>query len=463
MTKKFSLCAIAVLTIATLPLQVFANSRDVNCETVIVGAGGAGMRTAIALKEAGHDVILIEKLAFPGGATNLAASYMTVIGTKEQVKSGKNLTLDDYVARQLKNNPNMNELRLREIRGASQETLDWINGLGTNITRAISDYQVGTADGRSLGSTIVEAMVSKLDSVGVEPRYETQAVKILGDKGKVTGIVVKDSEGEYNITANNVVLATGGYAANSELIKKYAPQWAGLPFTSSPGSTGDAIAMVESFNASLKFMDAIRMNPSVYTVNGASYSLSAARAEGGILVNSDGKRFCNDYFTDYTQLSKWLMAQKGGIAFTVIDDKAMQKSKRLRGFKDRGFFLQGNTVEELAEKMGVPANNLKETFKTYGEAVRTGNDKAFGRKHNLSIDFTTPPYYAARTTPGIQVTLGGIEVNDNMQVLNQSGKVIDGLYAVGEVAHDGLFGAGPTAINIFYGKKVAEHILSQQK
>ncbi len=456
--KKFSIlcCALAAAFAAA---SAHAGASDVQCETVIVGAGGAGMRTAIALKEAGRDVILVEKLAFAGGATNLAATYMTVVGTKEQAAAGKVLSLDDYVARQKKINPNMNEKRIREVRGASQETLDWINALGANITRAISDYQVGTADGRSLGSTIVKAMKSKLDAVGVVPRYETRAVALLGDKTRVTGIVVKDKTGEYKISAKNVVLATGGYAAGQEAIGKYAPQWKGLPSTSSPGATGDAIAMVEPFGASLKFMDVVRMNPSVYSANGRNLSLSAARAEGGIMVNSDGKRFCNDYYTDYTQLSRWMMEQKGSIAFIVIDDKAMQKSKRLQGFKKQGVLLQSDTIEGLAEKMGVPAANLKETLVTYGGYVRDGVDKQFGRKHNMSIDFTTPPFYAAQTHPGIQVTLGGIEVNDDMQVLNKQGKVIEGLYAVGEVAHDGLFGTGPTAINIYYGKKVADHIL----
>ena len=206
-------------------------------------------------------------------------------------------------------------------------------------------------------------------------------------------------------------------------------------------------------------MDVVRMNPSVYSANGRNLSLSAARAEGGIMVNSDGKRFCNDYYTDYTQLSRWMMEQKGGIAFIYVYDKAMQKSKRRQGFKQQGVFLESKTIEGLAEKMGVPAANLKKTLETYGGYVRAGVDKEFGRKHNMSIDFTQPPYYAAQTHPGIQVTLGGLEVNDDMQVLNTQGKVIEGLYAVGEVAHDGLFGSGPTAINIYYGKKVADHIL----
>ncbi len=436
---------------------------DITCETVVVGAGGAGMRTAIALKEAGRDVVVVEKMAFPGGATNLAASYMTVIGTKEQAKAGKTLSMDAYVARQLKNNPNMNEAHIREVRGASQETLDWINSLGANITRAISDYQVGTADGGTLGAAIVKAMTKKMDAVGVVPRYNTRAVKLLGDKTRVTGIVVRDETDEYTINAKNVVLATGGFAASKELIARYAPQWKGLPSTSAAGSTGDAVGLAAPFDAALRFMDVVRMNPSVYVKDGKNISLSAARAEGGIMVNSDGLRFCNDYHTDYTQLSRWMMQQKDGVAFIVIDDKAMQKSKRLQGFKAQGVFLEDATVEGLAGKMGVPAANLKKTFETYGASVRAGVDKEFGRKHNMSIDFTTPPYYAARTSPGIQVTLGGIGVNDDMQVVNTKGEVIEGLYAVGEVADDGLFGTGPTAINIYYGEKVADHIVSHGK
>ncbi len=451
-------CILAALGMSTVG-TVWAAGRDVRCDAVVVGAGGAGMRAAIALKEAGKKVLLLEKLSFAGGATNFAATYFVVVNTREQQKAGKGMTLDDYIAMQKKINPDLDTKRLREVRAASQETLDWLNAMGTNITRPISTYQVGTADGRSLGVTIVGAMIKKMEEVGVELRCDSKVTKLLVEKGRVAGVVVQDEDGSYNVFADNVILATGGYAAGQSVVEKYAPEWKGVPTTSSVGATGDAVALVEPVDGSLKFMDRVRMNPSVYSANGKNMSLSAARAEGGIMINVEGRRFCNDYYPDYTQLSRWMQQQKGGIAYIVIDDKAMKASKRLQGFKKQGVFVEAKTMAELAEKIGVPAENLEKTIETYRASVRAGVDKEFGRKFNMRIDFTQPPFYAVRTRPGIQVTLGGIEVDDNARVLNSKGKPIQGLFAIGEVAHDGLFGSGPTQLNIYYGKKVADYIV----
>lgn len=177
-------------------------------------------------------------------------------------------------------------------------------------------------------------------------------------------------------------------------------------------------------------------------------------------MNQQGLRFCNDYYPDYTTLSKWMVEQEGDYVYILIDQTAMDNSKRLQGFKDMGYFLEADTLEELAEKMNVPAENLVKTVEAYQEAVRTGVDE-FGRTNNLSIDFSNPPYYAVTTSPGLQVSLGGILVDDSLRVQKQDGTSFDNLYAVGECTDDGLFGCAPTNINITFGKMVADEILAK--
>lgn len=113
--------------------------------------------------------------------------------------------------------------------------------------------------------------------------------------------------------------------------------------------------------------------------------------------------------------------------------------------------------------MGVPPQNLVETIKKYASFVKSGKDSEFGRKHNLSLDFSEPPFYAVKTTPGVQVTLGGVKVDKDLRVVDKNNKPIPGLYAVGEVADDGLFGTGPTHINVYFGKKAAENVLKEMK
>ena len=434
--------------------------EDVTCDTVVVGAGGAGMRVALELADNGQNVILVEKQSMVGGATSLAATYFVAVDTTYQQEDGMKISIDDYVAQTAETNPDIDSDRLRLLLENSQESLDWLNGLGTNITRALSNYQVATEDGSSLGAAIVKAMSGALEQSTVDLRLDTEAVEILTEDGAVTGVRVRDAGGEYAVRADAVVLATGGFVSGEEAVEKYAPEWAGLPSTSAAGSTGEMFGLVEQIGGVLSNMDVVRLNPSVHSENGVNSSLSAARAEGGIIVNQQGLRFCNDYYPDYTTLSKWMVEQEGDYVYILIDQTAMDNSKRLQGFKDMGYFLEADTLEELAEKMNVPAENLVKTVEAYQEAVRTGVDE-FGRTNNLSIDFSNPPYYAVTTSPGLQVSLGGILVDDSLRVQKQDGTSFDNLYAVGECADDGLFGCAPTNINITFGKMVADEILAK--
>lgn len=434
--------------------------EDTSCDTVVVGAGGAGMKVALELAENGQNVILVEKQAAVGGATNLAATYFVAVDTTFQRESGIQLSIDKYVAQTAKTTPNINTDNLKRLLENSQESLDWLNGLGTKINRPISNYQVATEDGSSLGASIVKAMSGALEKSSADLRLETEAIDIIAENNVVKGVKVKDKGGEYSIFADNVVLATGGFVSGEDAVAAYAPDWAGLPSTSAAGSTGEMFKIVENIGGVLSNMDQVRLNPSVHSENGVNSSLSAARAEGGIMVNQEGLRFCNDYYPDYTVMSKWMMEQDGDFVYILIDQAAMDKSKRLQGFKEKGYFLEADTIEELAQKMNVPEENLVQTIENYQKAVETGIDE-FGRTNNLSIDFTKPPYYAVTTCPGLQVSLGGILVDENLLVQKQDGTGFTNLYAVGECADDGLFGCAPTNINITFGKEAAKHILNK--
>lgn len=452
---------VAALKTKEVEKAAITKAEDVFCDTVVVGAGGAGMTAAIELKKGGQNVILVEKQAMSGGATSLAATYFIAVDTEYQQAAGMGLSIDEYIADMVSKNPDMNAENWQTLLNRSEDSLEWLNSLGTNINRPLSTYQVATEDGTSLGVAIVKALNAEIERLAVDMRLSTKATELVIENGEVVGVKVEGDNQSYTIYADNVVIATGGFASSEEALKEYAPEWASLPSTSAAGSTGDGFELVKAVDANLAFMDVVRLNPSVHSENGVNASLSAARAEGGIMVNLEGKRFCNDYYPDYTTLSKWMMEQEGDHVYILIDQTAMDKSKRLQGFKDQGYFIEADTIEELAEKMGVPVDNLTATVDKYRTAVETGVDEEFGRSANLTIDFTNAPFYAVSTKPGLQVTLGGIEVDSTMHVVDKSGKTIDNLYAVGECAHDGLFGGAPTNENITFGKIAAENILSK--
>jgi len=452
--SAYSLTAVAVLFLSA---NTFA--MDYQVDTVVVGSGISGLKAALDLKKGGENVVVLEKMLFPGGTTNLAAQYFSVVNTKEQIAAGKVMTIPQYIEREKKTQRNYGEIsRIVQRMYDAQEMLDWVNSIGADITRVISSYQLGTKDGSSLGARIMKVAVAEAKKQNVPIKTGMTVVDILEKDGKPIGVLVKDNKNEeHRFFADNIVLATGGFAKNQTLVKKYAPEWAGLPTTTAAGSSGDGVILTDKFNVAVKRMDNIGLNPSIHSSDNVQSSLSAARLEGGIMVNADGKRFCNDYWPDYTQLARWMMAQPGGKSFVVIDEKSMKASKRLQSFKQKGYFLEGQTVEELAKKMEVPAENLKATLERFGNFVRNGKDEDFGRTYNLKTDFSNPPYYAVSVKPGTQVTIGGIDVNDFMQVKTKDGKSINNLYAVGELTFD-----SGTVHGIWTGTKAAEHILSKK-
>lgn len=438
------------------------SSQEETTTTVVVGAGGAGMMTAIELKNGGQDVILLEKQAMTGGATTLAATYFVAVDTEVQREAGMGLPIADYIAKQVSANPDFCAENAALLLENSADSLEWLNAKGANLTRPMSNYQIGIADGSSLGVMMVKILNEECDKAGVDLRTDTKVTEILMDNGKAVGVKATGPDGEITIHADQVVLATGGYAANQELVKEYASEWAGTPFTTAVSSTGDGHLMAKTAGAELTHMDSVRMNPSVYTAeNGGSYSLSVARAEGGIMVNVHGERFCNDYYSDYTQLSRWMQQQDGDHVFIVFDQKSVDTSSRLAGFKDKGYFLEAETLEELAAQMEVPAENLTATVEKYRGFVDAGEDQEFGRAANMNTRIDQAPYYAVKVKPGIQVTLGGILVNSEMQVMTADNTAIEGLYALGECADDGLFGGGPTNINITFGRLLAQQLLKK--
>ena len=149
------------------------------------------------------------------------------------------------------------------------------------------------------------------------------------------------------------------------------------------------------------------------------------------------------------------------MCYLVMDQVSIDSSKRLQGFVETGFIKKAETIEELAEIIGAPVENLKKTLEVYGGYVKNEKDEAFGRTMYMNTALETAPYYAAHTQPGIQVTLGGIKVDDNLNVVKTDGTVIENVYAIGELAGDGLFGGAPTTINIFEGGQVAAQILAK--
>lgn len=285
------------------------------------------------------------------------------------------------------------------------------------------------------------------------PVFVNADVKEITQKdGKVTGVKVKlNNKDEKTISSDAVVVTTGGYGANKDMIEKERPDLKGYVTTNQEGSTGDGIKMIEKLGGTTVDMDQIQVHPTVQ--QDKSYLIGeAVRGEGAILVSQEGKRFGNELDTrDNVTASINKLPEKS--AYLVFDSGVKDRVKAIAQYEEMGFVEEGKTIDELAGKINVPKEELTKTLDTWNTSVKNKKDEAFGRTTAMDNDLSKAPYYAIKIGPGIHYTMGGVKINTNTEVLDKDGKPITGLFAAGEVT-GGLHGE-----NRIGGNSVAEIII----
>ena len=234
------------------------------------------------------------------------------------------------------------------------------------------------------------------------------------------GIKVEGPAGEYNIKAGAVILATGGIAANNEMVSKYMPELEGYNNSCSIGCTGDGHRMAEAVGADMRDMDNIRINFTYHTDGTRYYYMGSLPNMGAIFVNNDGQRFIND---ESAYGSGKVVVDQGGTGWMIFDQSMIDSVQDVRGFYELGLFESAPTIEELADKIGVNKENLVNTIERYKGFVEKGEDEDFGRKM-LNLTFDEPPYYACKMTCHVQGTFGGIKTDTKAQVLTADNEVI---------------------------------------
>ncbi len=481
--------------------------EDATCDVVIVGAGGAGMSAALQAVDSGvESVIIVEKAGSTGGNTSRATGGMNAAKTAAQdkntwsdatttavektiadAKANYGDTLGDLIAtveeqfEAYKANPTgyfdspelfaldtmvggkgINNLDLvMTLTENSAEAIDWlatknaflvdVGSFGgasvMRIHRALTDEGKTTP----VGSYLVKVFT---EDVGAEDkidlRLNTAATELVVTDGKVTGVKVTTENGDYTIHAKAVILASGGFGADLDRVAEYQPGLKGFVTTNAPTITGDGIDMAVAIGAATVDMDQIQIHPSVYTETAALIT-EGIRGDGAILVNQSGERFVNELETrDVVSAAE--LAQEGGYAYTIVDQKMMDNSATYAGYYTKGYALKGETVAELAEAMGTDAATLEKTLNDWNAAVDAQNDEAFGRL-SFAQKLDTAPYYAIKVAPGIHHTMGGLKINTAAEVLTEDGTAIPGLYAAGEVT-GGVHGA-----NRLGGNAVADIVI----
>lgn len=427
-------------------------------DIIVVGSGGAGMAAAISAKEAGANVVILEKMPVIGGNTTKSSGGMNASETKFQKEQGIDDSNNLFYEETLKGGKGTNDpALLRYMVENSAGAIDWLDSLGIRLS-AIS-FSGGfskarihrPADGSAVGGYLVNGLYNKLIEHKVPIFVNSNVTELVQKDGKVTGVKVTVDGKEKTITSKAVVLTTGGFGSNMTMITSYKPELKGYVTTNHSGATGDGIEMAKKLGAATVEMDKIQIHPTVYQE--LSYLVSEAiRGEGAILVNQQGKRFYNEMNTR-DMVSAAINALPEQYAYVVFDQGLRDHSKSIDTYEQKGMTLKADTLEELAKKMSVPEDSLKTTVTSWNKYVATKNDTEFGRKTGMDRDMSKAPYYAIKIAPGIHHTMGGLKINTNTQVLKADGTAISGLYAAGEVT-GGVHGS-----NRIGGNAVADIII----
>ena len=440
-----------------------ADDATYNTDIVIIGAGGAGMTAALTAAEKGADVIILESQAAVGGnsvratggmnaadtpaqdenefgesagvektlktARTTYADNVTITKLAEEVEkqwadyqanpvgyfdSDELMELDTMIGGKGINNPELVE----ELADESADGVEWLKKYGINLTSVGSFggasvkriHRPVNAEGKTIavGSYMIpllEKACEENDKISIQ--LETTATTILTDEnGKAVGVKAVGATGnEVTVNAKAVILATGGFGANLDMVAELVPALKGFMTTNAAGAQGQGIEMAQALGAATVDMDQIQIHPTVQ-FDTAALITEGLRGDGAVLINADGKRFIDEVGTrDVVSAAE--IAQPGSYSYLVVDQAMLDKSSVIAGYVKRGFVFQGNTYEELAEALGVDAATFAETMNTWNTYVEAKNDPDFGRT-SFAQPLNTAPYYAIKVTAGVHHTMGGL-------------------------------------------------------
>ena len=450
----------------------FATSTDAtqahdatNFDVIVIGAGGAGLSSAVSAAENGAKVIVVEKMPFIGGNTVLAASFMLGIPKDNRLEAER---LESDMIRE--GGRTLDANLMKKVVTESGDTVEWLRSFGANLqsfcmTRdqnlkascraeeddgSISRRGIQPANGGYIGEEVIKALLHGVDShhIPIQTHSSVQSIA-LNENGQVDGVVIENAAGQRrHLKAPAVIIATGGFCANESMVTTYIENSEGLQSTNSPAATGDGIRMAETLGAETVNMNAVTIHPTTLPFSGLVIPRQA-RVNGAILVNDQGERFADELSPD---LANQIQTKNHGRAWLIFDQTLLDSMPVLASYARSGYFIRGNTEVELARGIRVPAEKLRDTMQRYRNFVELDKDGDFKRSL-MTSRLNHSPLYAVSVRPGIHTSLGGVKVDTDTRVLTKQG-AIPGLYAAGEVTggilgQSRLEGTGLTTALVF--------------
>lgn len=419
-------------------------SKTIDTDVVVVGGGGAGFAAAVSAKEAGADVILLEKLDQVGGNTLISggeyAAPANDLQKKEGIEDSKEVFAKDVEV------AGGNKDLIAVLADKATEAAYWLRDeIGVKWKDSLMFFG-GHSVKRSLipenhsGNELIKNYKVKADELGIEVLTGTDVKEVLTENDKVVGVRAEGEDGELIVNSKAVVLATGGFGANAEMTYENDNEIdEHVLSTNSPGATGDGIVMAEALGADTVDMDQIQLYPICDVETGKLLYVGDTRLVGGaLLVNKEGKRFVEELDTRRA-ISMAIKDQTDYVGYLIWDEKSNEETgtmasnpEEAEDLYERELLYKADTIEELADHFEIDKQSLLQTVETFNENSKNGEDPEFNLRM-LGWSIEEGPFYMLKAAPAVHHTMGGLVINTNAEVMKEDGNKIDGLFAAGEV------------------------------
>jgi fumarate reductase flavoprotein subunit len=437
---------------------------EISTDIVVIGSGATGLAAALTAAESGAKVIVFEKQRSPGGTSNFFEGTFAVESTMQRERYIMYSTDEAFHAIMEYSHWRANPRLVRAIVNESGPTISWLQKEGVefedatiNMPHVPRTYHIV----KGHGAAVMKSLTTRAKELGVDLRTGAPVKNILREGGKIVGVIAEQNGEEIEVRAGAVVIGTGGYANHKEWIKKYTgfDLDVNLMPIGNVGKTGDGIRMAWEAGAAEEGMGVLELyaagplGPDFAMMN----PLELAAAQPNLWVTVKGIRFCDESIGFYdTSMGNAAAKQKEGYHFRLFDDSIKERllkegidksvgvdnppgtrpvalEQELTAAFERGTtdVFMGNSVEELAAKLGIEPAVLRATVDEYNGYCGSGHDELFAKDRRYLRPLTGPRFYAVKARTLFLGTMGGIRINERMEVIDKKGQVIPGLYAGG--------------------------------
>ncbi len=418
-----------------------------SCDIVIVGGGPAGLAAAVSAKQTNADknVILVEKLDILSGNGKFDMNFFDMINTEAQKAAGNDEWVGEAgLAKFLEEKSSNGESAERIQVWANEEyNLDaWLRAMGVELNYNYGGTNHMAEDNQYSGEVIQAGLEKAAAELGVDVRVGTKGVDLVMEDGACKGVIVTNNAGEtYTINAASTIITTGGFCSNKELLAEYAPGYEVFNTSNQMGTTGDFVKIFEQNGFKMENMGKMSFFSNIIV----PYRDLTGGADMNLLANNEGTLLPNKSGMDRGTMIK---EQPNGAAYYITDKTGYDSFYRIRKHVGLGYYAEGATLEELAEKLSINAEGLKASVEQYNADAAAGAENAqIAAVPKRALD-AEGPYYGVRVEAANHMTKGGVVCNENAQVLNADDTVVPGLYAAGEVTWQ----AGGYSESVCFGK-----------